>query len=59
MIVEELIKLLQICDQEARVTSEGCDCIGDVEDVERVGQGEVLLTRQVSRDSVRNVKGPF
>lgn len=45
MTVAELIKALQAMPQDAEVTTEGCDCDGDVAKVTDCGSDGVYLER--------------
>ena len=49
MKVHELIKALQgIADQDAEVTTEGCDCNGETSKLFVDGDGDVIICRETS-----------
>ena len=47
MTVRELIRCLELCRQDAMLTTEGCDCDGDVGGV-FANHGDVYLARSGS-----------
>lgn len=52
MTVADLINKLQLLPPDAKVETEGCDCIGDAAGVVIETDGTVLITRH-QRDQVR------
>lgn len=51
MNVAQLIELLKRAPQDAKVITEGCDCIGECDGIEVDKDGDLMLTRPDGVDS--------